>query len=627
MGVEKIAVVDMETYAIKARPDYPPKPVGMAFRLGSEKHQKGYLACRSPSERAHCKTLLKGWAREGYRFMMHHAGFDLDVIETHLGVSWPSDHDDTLILAYLLDPRAPTFSLKPMAERVLGEPPTERDALKEWIVENVAGATAKNWGAFISEAPFELVRPYAIGDVDRTWRLYRYFLKELGGHRTGQNGINMTDNGKMWAAYHREKKVTRVLVKMERHGVPVATELLRKDLGLWRAKKQSLEAKLYTDLKVRKKDREEFSWSGVNFAKQVVESGLVDELPKTAKGNPSTAADTLGPLIPPKVAARLELRAQLQTCIVTFGEAWLAQAEHGGRFYARYNQVRQDYHGGGKMVGTTTGRLSMSPNLQNVIRSDKGDEVPQLRKYLVPFRGGWWLKRDVSQQELRIFAHFSEGELLERYKADPTIDAHTTCGLIISDRTGLKLDRRPIKDINFGVLYGMGRAKMAIKLKMPLPTAIKVLAAYHRALPEVRALQKELKALAAKGHPYYTIGGRRYYCEPPKMMEVVKDGTVRREERSFEYKMLNGLVQGSAADHTKQAMVLYDESGWNEPDMAPLVLQVHDELNALAKAKQARAAMRALDEAMLAAAEIDVPMLSDGSASRVSWDACEKVNW
>lgn len=611
--IERVGFADFETYAIQARPDYPPKPVGLAYEFGKE---KGYEACRSPSDRKRCATLLKGAAADGFRLCYHNASFDLDVAETHLGVRWPIVHHDTLLLAYLNEPRAATFRLKNLGESELGIIPKERDKLKEWIIEHVSGATEKTWGAYISEAPFELVRPYATQDVTLTKKLFQHFMKL------------MHTDARMMGAYSRELKVTHVLVKMERHGVPVATSHLRKDLKLWRAQKEALENKLFSDLKVAKKDRSaEFAWSGKNFAHQVVKSGLVAQLPRTAKGNPSTAADTLGPLIPKKVAERLELRAQLQTCIVTFGDAWMRQAENGGRFYARYNQVRQDYHGTGGMVGTATGRLSMSPNLQNVIRSDKGDLVPQLRRYLVSLTGGWWLKRDFSQQELRIFAHYSEGELLERYRANPKIDAHTACSDILFDRTGLRLSRRDIKDINFGVVYGMGVAKMASKLNLDLATGKKVIGAYHRALPEVRQLQKALKQMAALGEPYYTLGGRKYFCEPPRVVKVdLPNGMSYKKEQTYEYKMLNGLVQGSAADATKEAMIRYDATGWNEPDKAPMVLQVHDELNALAPNGEHKAAMKALRESM-ESIELDIPLLSDGSASRTSWDAVTEVNW
>lgn len=613
--VEKIAVIDFETFAIKPRPDYPPKPVGLAYFLptpGKTTGIKDYLPCRSPSERQKVRKHIEQLRVEGYRFLMHNASFDLDVAETHLGVRWPMTHHDSLLLAYLVEPRAATFSLKPTAERLLGIKPKERDKLQEWILENVAGATPKTWGAYISEAPFELVRPYAITDVDLSYKLFLHYMKIL------------KKDPQLMRAYERELKVTRVLVKMERRGIPVRVPELEHDLKQWKQCKHQLEQELFIHLKVPKAQRdEEFAWSGKNFAQQVIASGLTDGvIPVTAKGNPSTSADNLGPLLPKKVAIKLEVRAQLQTCISTFAEAWLSQARSGGRFYARYNQVRQDYHNGG-MVGTTTGRVSMTPNLQNVIRSDKDPRVPRLRHYLGPPKGWWWLKRDYSQQEFRIFAHYEEGELLDRYQKDPKMDAHVVTGLILKERAGVDLPRRTMKDINFGVIYGMGKKKMAIKLGLDNRTTEQTMNAYHRSLPGIRQLQKSLAALAKDDEPIYTWGGRRYYCEPPK---VITEGYRKGDLQTYEYKLLNLLVQGSAADATKEAMVRYDETGWNEDDKGPLLLQVHDELDALARAGLRKEAMKVLRECM-ESIELDVPLLSDGSASRVSWDQVEDVTW
>lgn len=612
--VEKVAVIDFETYGIKARPDYPPKPVGLAFYLpDAGVKAKQYVACRSPSEKAQVKAIIKDLIRRGYRLLMHNASFDLDVAETHLGVPWPMTHHDTLLLAYLVEPRAPTFSLKPTAQRLLGIQPKERDLLKEWVLEHVAGATEKSWGAYISEAPFELVRPYAIADVDLSYKLFLHYMKVL------------KKDPQLQRAYERELRVTRVLVKMERRGIPVRVPELEHDLKQWKQCKHQLEQELFLHLKVPKKDRnEEFAWSGKNFAQQVITSGLTNGvIPVTAKGNPSTSADNLGPLLPKKVAVKLEVRAQLQTCISTFAEAWLAQARDGGRFYARYNQVRQDYHGGGGMVGTTTGRVSMTPNLQNVIRSDKDPRVPKLRDYLGPPKGWWWLKRDYSQQEFRIFAHYEEGELLDRYKANPKMDAHVVTGLILKERAGVDLPRRTMKDINFGVIYGMGKKKMAIKLGLDTKTTDQTMSAYHRSLPGIRTLQQSLTALADANEPIYTWGGRRYYCEPPK---EITEGYRKGQLQTYEYKLLNLLVQGSAADATKEAMLRYDATGWNEDDKGPLLLQVHDELDALAPAGLRKEAMKVLRECM-ESIELDVPLLSDGSASRVSWDQVEDVTW
>jgi DNA polymerase I-like protein with 3'-5' exonuclease and polymerase domains len=173
---EKLAILDLETYAIKARPEYPPKPVGLAALVDGE---KTYEPCRTENDRRFCARRIRGWIRAGYVPVFHNASFDLDVLETHMGITWPAYHHDTLLLAYLFEPRASTFRLKDLAEKLLGEKPTERDALRDWIIEHVKGATAKTWGAYISEAPFELVRPYAIGDVVRTHGLVKLFLSQL----------------------------------------------------------------------------------------------------------------------------------------------------------------------------------------------------------------------------------------------------------------------------------------------------------------------------------------------------------------------------------------------------------------------------------------------------------------
>lgn len=602
---KKLVVWDFETYKIEARPAYPPKPVGLAWHF-PDTGEKDYCPCRSPSEYSKVKKLMQSHLRSGRVPVMHNASFDLDVAETHLGLSWPAEHHDTLLTTYLDEPRAMSFSLKSTAERVLGVAPKERDELRDWILANVKGATKKSWGAYISEAPFDLVRPYAIQDTVLPWLLIKHHFK------------NSLGDDRMQAAYRRELKVTRVLVKMERRGVPVAVNRLRKDVEIWKNNKSKLEASLLRALKVPKKHQEEFPWSGPNFAKQLVDSGLVAELPLTQKGNPSTSAENLAPLIPPKIGKALELRSQLQTCIATFAEPWIAQAKVGGFIYARFNQVRQDSHGADKVVGTTTGRLSMTPNLQNVIRSDKGSEVPALRSYMVPGKGWWWLKRDYSQQEFRIFAHYEEGELLERYKANPKMDAHVVTGQILYERAAVKLERRAMKDVNFGVIYGMGAPKMALKLKVDETTGRNVIRAYYAALPGVKDLRDALVSRADAKEPIYTWGGRRYFVEEPKMI----DGRLR----TFEYKLLNLLVQGSAADATKEAMVRYDDSGWNDEDRGPLLMQVHDELDARAPFGLQKQAMHALRRTM-ESLEFDVPLLSDGSASKVSWDAAEDVDW
>lgn len=626
-----LGAVDFETDAIGPRPNYPPVPVGVALRSAAWKRGK-YLAWGHPTEnncsRADGVRQLKAFVRE-HRVICHHAGFDLDVAETHCGVSWPSEHDDTLLLAFLVDPDSPSLSLKPLGERYLGRKPKERDALFEWILANVPEATKKTAGAYICRAPGGLVGKYAEVDVELPLRLYPIFWKVVGADE------------RMRVAYERELRVTRTLVRMERRGIPVRERELRADIEKYQALLEKIELGLLRKLKVPKpRDaRAEFAWSGPNFAERLLASGLVESLPLTEKGNPSTSAENLATVMPKELAHEFEVRAQITTCLNTFMRPWLTQAEAAdGLMFARYNQVRNSDEWG-KFTGARTGRLSMTPNFQNVIRSDKDERVPKLRdyvacKYKKRYRATG--QRDYSQQELRLLGHFEDGPLKAAYVADPTRDGHELVVDLIKAQTGIALKRRPVKDLNFGLIYGQGLALTAEKMGIPREEAAKLRKAHAASLPGVPALQKELKERVRAGEPIFTWGGRRYFCEPSicKGCGAKYDAKLRacpgcfsNHRQAFDYKMLNRLIQGSAADVTKQAMINYDSLG-AFADENPMILQVHDELLfGIFDARNAKVVHAKMREAMLDIDGIDIPMLSDGKLGTVSWHQMQKVKY
>jgi DNA polymerase I len=611
-----LGALDFETEAIGPRPHaYPPVPVGVALRSRSWSRGR-YLAWGHPTRnnttRERAMPVIADFVRR-HLLLCHNAKFDLDVLETHIGFPWPNRHEDTLILAFLNDPDSWSLSLKPLAERYLGQKPTEQDELRDWILANVPGATSKNFGSFICKAPGDIVGRYAIGDVDRTIGLYDHFWPLI------------KDEPRFICAYERELKVTRTLVRMERRGLPLATKRLRTDIKRYEGVLTEIEKPLMKRMKVKKSDyedpefRAQFAWAGVNFAQRLVSSGIVDELPLTEKGNLSTSADSLKLVLPAKIACEFEVRAQIATCLNTFMGPWLLQAEgNGGLFYGQFNQVRNGDEWG-NFTGARTGRLSMTPNLQNVIRSDKDQRVPVLRDYIIAGPWAALAQRDYSQQELRLLAHYENGPFLRSYLADPTQDAHELVRGLIRSTTGLVLDRRPVKDLNFGLIYGQGLNLTAEKLGVDRMEAKKMRNAHAAALPGLPDLQKLIKGRVERNEPIWTWGGRRYYCEPRKY--------VRGRWMSFEYKMLNKLIQGSAADVTKQGMVNYDAL-WHIADDNPLLLQIHDELIVgLREFSRAREVHEALGGAMANVEGIAVPMLSDGKLGRVSWHRMKKVSY
>tara|TARA_R110000824_G_scaffold39030_3_gene118548 strand:- start:440 stop:955 length:516 start_codon:yes stop_codon:yes gene_type:complete len=167
--------LDFETEAIEGNPlVVPPRPVGLAmyWPSGIKQYITGWDAMQ-----LHWEAALT----TDHDLLFHNAPFDLSVGCQHFNTSWPPWErvHDTMYLLFLADPYAFSLGLKPSAERYLDEPPDEQNALHDWILSNVPGATKKNAGAYISLAPEELVRPYAIGDVVRTKGLYDYFQGSL----------------------------------------------------------------------------------------------------------------------------------------------------------------------------------------------------------------------------------------------------------------------------------------------------------------------------------------------------------------------------------------------------------------------------------------------------------------
>lgn len=175
--------LDFETEGIQNRPEYPPKPVGLA--ICKEGFPGNYFAWGHPTQN-NCKyediklVLEKLLQDEQNEFVFHNAPFDCAIIEERMGlvVPWGRVHD-TMLLAFLTDPFG-ELSLKPLSEKLLGMPPDEQEAVRDWLIKHgVCRSNDKSWGAWISKAPGDLVGAYAIGDVERTLKLYNHFMGEL----------------------------------------------------------------------------------------------------------------------------------------------------------------------------------------------------------------------------------------------------------------------------------------------------------------------------------------------------------------------------------------------------------------------------------------------------------------
>jgi DNA polymerase-1 len=598
--------IDFETQAIVGNPTArPPKPVGMAYKRSGYKGRYlpwGHPTGNVPGAFDKAVAILRTAILAREPIVMHNSKFDLAVAEAHMGVTFNSDPTlihDTLFSVFLHDPYADSFSLKPSSERILGLPPTEQDALKDWILSHIPKATAKDFGAYIAQAPAEIVGPYAIGDVKRTLDLHTFLIEKIPT-----------------AAYQREQKLRPILMDSERRGILCDTEKLAYDTEKLEAALVRCTQELQTTL-----DEEDID-TPTKLANALERAGKIGSWILTPTGLRSTSRANLEAAIADKsVLHLLQYRGALAHMLSQFARPWLQLAdEYNGRLHPEWNQVRQSYHNmdSKDLKGTKTGRLSCSkPNFQNMpneyeIVIPKGyPPLPLMRQYILADKGYRWLKRDYSQQELRILAHFSEGRLYDRYQINPRIDAHVETSNLIVEHTGLTLPRKHVKITGFSIIYGAGLPKLAEQLGVQYDDAQMTRRAYFKALPEVPKLMKTCSQRGNGGGTIITWGGREYPVEPPK---VLKNGRYA----NYAYKLLNYLIQGSAGDCTKESLIRWDSIKGD----AQFLATVHDENDIQAPEDVWVKEMAKLKKAM-ESIEFDVKMLSDGFTG-VDWANLEE---
>ncbi len=567
--------IDFETEAIDGNTIIkPPRPVGVAIYSATTKPEYFPIEVGRP-------ILERIW-NSGDELLFHNAPFDLAVAKKYLDLPMPewSRIHDTQYLVYLADPYAKTLSLKPSAERYLDLPPTEQDHLRAWILANVPEATPKDWGAYICRAPFELVKPYAEGDVIRTKELYDLLIQEQ-------------PNG----AYNRERRCMPLFYEATERGIRVDQEELEQDLELYNGAQ-----KLCDDLiaGVLQYNGDPDLLKGATLCNALESAGIVnpEEWILTPKsGQRSTAKDNIIKVIKdPYILALLQYKGVTATILQTFMRPWVDKCRADGRLHPNWNQVRDTE----RRKGTRTGRLSSdNPNLQNVmVRFDVPHiaalpDPPYIRKYLLPEEGHVWAMRDFSGQELRIGAHYEDGSLMQAYKDNPRLDPHGRAQEMIKELYGVELSRKDVKITGFRIIYGGGAPAIAGALGLSIPEGAALKAHYLGAMPGIKTLMDNVSARGRAGKHITTWGGRHYYAE----------------SRDKAYKLTNYLIQGSAADQTKQCCADWYYEYKRPQDI--FMATVHDEINISVPADDIPEGMQQLKSAM-DQDFFDVPMASEG---------------
>jgi len=480
---------------------------------------------------------------------------------------------DSMLLAYVDEPGQPA-KMDRVAEKYLGHTCIS--------YEEVAGKGAKQIN--FAHVPVATALPYAAEDAEVSLRLSRQLSKRLGARLTRHDDIEFPLSGVLadmeWRGAHIDAAQLAVLSK--RFGEAIA----------------DLEKRIHAAAGETFNIQSPKQLGELLFERLGIAGGK-----KTKSGQWATGQAELEKLAEEHEVPRLILEArQLAKLKSTYTDA-LQKLIHPetGRVHTSYNQAV-----------TTTGRLSSTdPNLQNIpIRSSEGREI---RKAFIAETGSVLIAADYSQIELRLMAHFSEDEALQRAFANgEDIHAATAAAVNHVDIADVNGDmRRAAKIVNFGILYGMSAFGLAKQLGVERAEAQAFISGYFAQYPKVRDfMDATLEAAREKGYVETLLGHR-------VMLPEINDKNGMRRQYA-ERTAINAPLQGSAADIIKVAMIELHKRLKQEVPDAHIILQVHDELVVEAPEYAANQAISIMREAMESAVTLTVPLTVDIGCGK-SW--------
>ena len=481
--------------------------------------------------------------------IFHNAMYDVCWIRA-LGLSINGKIIDTMIASALVDENQMRYDLNSCAKRYTGKGKNESDlymAAKDW------GIDAK---AEMYKLPAIYVGAYAEKDAEITLELWIELKKEID-----YQDIN--------SIFDLETELFPCLVDMKFLGVKVDVQkahTMKQDLA-------SQEDKLIQEVK-KETGIDTQIWAARSIA-QVFDK-LKLNYDRTEKSQAPSFTKNFLQNHPHPLVNKIAQAREINKAHTTFIDTILKHS-HKGRIHADINQLRSDNG------GTVTGRFSYSnPNLQQIPARNK-DLGPRIRALFIPEEGHTWGCFDYSQQEPRLVVHYAAlqnlygvEDVLEAYR-EGDADFHT----IVADMA--EIPRSQAKTINLGLFYGMGKNKLQAELGISKDKSDSLFRQYHNRVPFVKQLMDNVMSRAQDSGRIRTLLGRlcRFHLWEPNQFGIHKalphDAALLEHgpgiKRAYTYKALNKLIQGSAADMTKKAMIeLYKEG------IIPHI-QVHDELD------------------------------------------------
>ena len=592
----KIVAIDTETTGLDEMAD---KLVGIS--LSTAKNQACYIPLRVNEEGIDqhkllsdelVRRMLNECLSPEIRVIGQNFKFDYKIL-CNWGLKVPNIYFDTMIAAWLLDSSHPV-GMDALAVRYLGiEPihfkdllPKTRKKAPKKTLENKEHAANK---PCFADVPLTLAVQYAAEDADITWQLYETLAPKLE-----QQGLSSL-------FFELEMPLLRILGNMELRGI-----------GCERSELESYSAELKKELEKLEEQVQSLSEETFNLnSPQQLSQVLFDKLRLPAGKKTKTGYSTDNSILEklrhqhPIIAPLLEYR-RLNKLYSTYVKA-LPQL---------IQPTTKRIHTHFSLIGAETGRLSSKdPNLQNIPVKDAAGR--RIRRAFQPKPGWGFFSADYSQIELVVLAHLcADPGLCRSFEQGTDIHRQTASELFAIPSEAVNDDQRRIaKSINFGVIYGMSAFRLSQDLGIPRNAAKGFIDTYFRKFSHVQGFITQTLQKAEQQGFVETLSGRR--------REIRQLRSNNKIERSHGERMaVNTVVQGSAADIVKRAMILLDAefakrsgNGWQ----SRLLLQVHDELIFEAPLHEKEALESLVLDVMENAWELEVPLRVVGEWSSQSW--------
>ena len=534
------------------------------------------------------EDLIKFFADKNVKKIGHNLKFDIEIMSLWLGDKKNLGkinglHFDTMVASYLLNAGHRQHSLDTLAFVKFG-----------YQMQPIEDLIGKGKGQItMAEVPLEKISWYACEDADLSYRLFEKFSVEL----EKENFLGLFNE--------LEMPLVEVLAEIERNGVKIDNKSLKELSADFAKRIKTIEKKAW------KMAGEEFNLASPKQLKEILFDKL--EISTAGIGKTKTGISTAAGEL-----EKLQGQHEIIDLIIEFRELSKLKSTYLDALPELESKVDGRIHTSFNQTVTATGRLSSSePNLQNIpIRSELGGPI---RRAFIAEDGFKIVKADYSQIELRIIASLANDQrMLEIFNSGG--DIHTMTAAIIH---GIKPSevtkeiRRTAKEVNFGVLYGMGAWGLASRTGISNTEAQQFIFKYFNTFKEVKKWLDETVEIARdKGYVETLYGRRRFIPEINSNISQVRN--------SAERMAVNMPIQGTAADLIKLAMIKINKELSEVSPKSKMILQVHDELVFEVPEKEIKKVANFIDEAMCSVMKLRAPIEVEISAGD-NWGETEKI--